>query len=186
MDDEKIIDLFWQRDETAITETDRKYSRYCYNISYSILINREDAEECVNDTYLHTWNAIPPHRPNRLSTFLGKITRNLSLQKYIKSHAQKRGGGQVDAALNELEECIPDQGDVEQWIEDSLIQESINRFLRKLKPEVRMVFVSRYWHLNSIEHISARFGFTESKVKSILFRTRKQLKTHLEEDGICL
>ncbi len=186
MDDEKIINLFWQRDETAITETDRKYSRYCFTISYSILDNNEDAEECVNDTYLHTWNAIPPHRPNRLSIFLGKITRNLSLQKYIKSHAQKRGGGQVDVVLSELEECIPDQRGMDQWIEDNLIKESINHFLHKLRPEARMIFVSRYWHLNSIDHISERFNMTESKVKSILFRTRKKLKTHLEEDGIYL
>jgi RNA polymerase sigma-70 factor (ECF subfamily) len=184
MDDGKIVELFWVRAETAVTETAQKYSRYCFRISYTILQNSEDAEECVNDTYLHAWNAIPPHRPQKLATFLGKITRNLSLQKYIKTHAQKRGAGQVDLALSELEECIPADPGVEQIVENRLLAESLDAFLRGLQKEARMVFVARYWYLYSIQEISKHYGMSESKVKSMLHRTRKKLRAYLESEGL--
>ncbi len=184
MDDSKIVELFWSRAETAIAETAKKYARYCFHISYTILQNREDAEECVNDTYLNAWNAIPPHRPNHLSTFLGKITRNLSLQKYIKCNAQKRGGGQVELALSELEDCIPAETGVEQIVEAQLLAESLDAFLRGLPKETRIVFVARYWYLYSIQEISQRCHMSESKVKSMLYRTRKKLSTYLEKEGL--
>jgi RNA polymerase sigma-70 factor (ECF subfamily) len=184
MDDGKIVELFWARAETAVAETAQKYAKYCFRISYTILQNSEDAEECVNDTYLHAWNAIPPHRPQKLATFLGKITRNLSLQKYHKNHAQKRGAGQVELALSELEECIPADSGVEQIVEDRLLAESLDAFLRSLRREARMVFVARYWHLYSIQEISKHYDMSESKVKSMLHRTRKKLRSYLESEGL--
>jgi RNA polymerase sigma-70 factor (ECF subfamily) len=183
MDDDKIVELFWARAERAVTETAKKYSGYCFHISYRILQNSEDAEECVNDTYLHAWNAMPPHRPQRLATFLGKITRNLSLQKYTKNHAQKRGAGQVELALSELEECIPANTSLEQIVEERLLAESLDAFLRGLRKETRMVFVARYWYLYSIQEISKHYDMSESKVKSMLHRTRKKLKVYLEREG---
>lgn len=186
MDDNKIVELFWRRDETAIAETEQKYSRYCYHISYNILSNCEDAEECVNDTWWKAWNAMPPHRPNQLSAFLGKITRNLSLQRYLRAGAQKRGSGQTDAAFSELEECLPDPISVEQIAEDRMIGQALDRFLRSLPKETRMIFVIRYWYLCSIRDIAEQFGISESKVKTVLFRTRKKLKIYLEREGISL
>lgn len=186
MEDNQIIELFWERSEMAITETSNKYSKYCYHISYTILHNNEDAEECVNDTYINAWKSIPPHRPNKLATFLGKITRNLSLQRYIKYKAQKRGMGQVDIALSELEECISDKTDVEQAMDEIILSETLDTFLRALPKETRVVFVARYWYLYSIHEISELYNMSESKVKSILFRTRNKLKLRLEMEGIVL
>lgn len=186
MEDDKIVELFWSRAETAITETSKKYSKYCFRVSYNILHNSEDAEECVNDTYMNAWNAMPPHRPNRLSTFLGKITRNLSLQRYLKYKAKKRGDGQVDIVLEELEACIPSKENVEQISEEIDLINALDSFLRALAKEVRVIFVARYWQLYSIREISERYKVSESKVKSVLLRTRNKLKKHLEREGIAL
>lgn len=186
MDDSKIIELFWARAETAIIETAKKYAGYCSRIAYTILQNSEDAEECVNDTWFNAWSAIPPHRPDRLSTFLGKITRNLSLQKHIKYNAQKRGGGQVELALAELEECIPAKTGVEQAAEDRLLTETLDSFLRGLPQEARVVFLARYWYLYPVQEISERCGMSESKVKSMLYRTRKKLRVYLESEGYAI
>lgn len=186
MEDNKIVELFWARSETAITETSRKYSKYCFHISFNILHNNEDAEECVNDTYMNTWNAIPPHRPNRLSTFLGKITRNLSLQKYLKYNAQKRGSGQVDIAISELGDCIPSQTSVEQVIENIDLANTLDMFLRSLSKEARVLFVARYWSLYSILEIAELYDLNENKIKSTLMRTRNKLRKYLEREGIAL
>lgn len=184
MDDNIIIDLFWQRTENAITEVSKKYARYCHSIAYRILYSNEDADECVNDTWLRTWNAIPPARPNRLSTFLGKITRNLALNRYEKMNAEKRGGGVVKIAISELEDCIPSDTSVEDEVEEIYITELIDRFLDKQPNKSRDVFVQRYWYLYSIADISTNLGISENTVKSILFRMREKLKQQLKKEGV--
>ncbi len=182
MEDTQIIDLFWRRSEDAISETDKKYGRYCGCIAFHILANREDSDECVNAAYWKVWNAIPPHRPGRLSAFLGKITRNLALSRLEHDRAQKRGGGQVVLALEELEECIPDKRGI--YMEETELSQALNGFLRTLPEERRRIFVSRYWGLTPVKTIAQMYGITEAKVKTVLFRTRQQLKSYLEQEGI--
>lgn len=186
MDDGQIIELYWARSETAISETANKYSKYCHCIAYNILHSNEDAEECVNDTYMRAWGAMPTQRPNRLSTFLGKITRNLSLNKYEKHTAEKRGFGQVPLALDELQDCIPDTNSVEQAIEDEALVEIFNRFLADLPTDTRKVFMQRYWYLSPIKEIATDYNFSESKTKMTLLRTRNELKQILEKEGVFL
>lgn len=184
MDDNQIIALYWARSETAIAETAKKYGSYCHQIAWHILCNREDSEECVNDTWLRTWEAIPPTRPERLSAFLGKITRNLALQRYEKYNAAKRGSGQVSLALHELEGCIPGKGDVEKIIDEMALTEILNDFLAELSPDSRRIFVRRYWHLHSVKEIAEEYRLSESKVKVTLFRTRRKLRQLLEKEGV--
>lgn len=186
MDDSKIIELYMDRSEQAISETARKYGRYCHYIAYNILHNDEDSEECVNDTYLRTWNSIPPKRPNKLQTFLGKITRNLSLNKYEKQSAEKRGSGQIPLILDELTECIPADRSSETLVEDMVIKETLDRFLENLSADARKIFVRRYWYMSSVKEIAEEYGLSESKVTVTLFRTRQKLKTVLEKEGIVL
>ena len=187
MDDDKIINLFWKRSEIAINEVRVKYSRYCYSIAIRILQNNEDAEECVSDTFLRAWGAIPPARPSNLRTFLGKITRNLSLNYLEKRTADKRGGGQIELILSELEESIPSiETDIEGIMNERAVIDVINNFLEGLSVDQRKVFVRRYWYGSNIKEIGKDYGFTESKVKSILFRLRKNLKRELEKEGIVL
>lgn len=145
-----------------------------------------DAEECVNDTYLGAWNSIPPQRPNRLTAFLGRITRNLALNRYKHNKAAKRGGGQVEIALSELENCIPDIKGVEQIVEEALLVSVINRFLYAQAKTKRNIFVLRYWYLYSIRDIADMYGERESKVKAILFRMRNELKKILEKEEFYL
>ena len=153
MNDKDIIQLYLNRDQRALSATAKKYGKYCTSIAKNILGNNEDAEECVNDTWLHAWNAMPPHRPSLLSTFLGKITRNLSFDLYRKMHRKKRGGSQMDAVLDELEECVSGKDDIErQWEMKELIAE-INQFLQKLPEEKRCMFVLRYWYVDSLSLI---------------------------------
>ena len=184
MDDEQIIDLFWARSERAIGETDKKYGTFCYGLAFRILDDPQDSEECVNDTYLKTWNAIPPGRPGSLIAFLGKITRNLALNRREKNFAEKRGGGEVPAALDELAECIPDPNSLDRRMEQKALTESLNRFLGKLSGESRRIFLSRYWELCSVREIADIYGISESKVKVSLYRTRGKLKSFLEKEGI--
>ncbi len=186
MDDSKIIELYMNRSEQAISETSKKYGKYCHYIAYSILQNDEDSEECVNDTYLRAWNSIPPNNPERLQTFLGKITRNLSLNKREKLSAEKRGGGQKLLILDELAECIPADGDTAQAIDNMVIRDAINRFLDGLPAETRKIFVRRYWYMSSVKEIADEYGLSQSKVNVTLFRTREKLKTELEKEGITL
>lgn len=183
MDDEKIIALYWARLEKAITETKRKYGRYCYAIAYRILRNPQDAEECENDTYLDAWNQIPPSRPTAFSTFLGIITRRISLDRFRKSHAEKRGGGETAVSLDELEECIALGKALDETIEEKMLAESISRFLRALPETEASVFIHRYWHFRSISEIAKAYAFSESKVKMTLKRTRDQLRLYLESEG---
>ena len=183
MRDYEIVDLYWKRSEAAIAETSAKYGSYCHAISYNILNNDEDAEECVNDTWLGAWNSMPPQRPNRLAVYLGKITRNFSLNRYKQYAAEKRGGGQTELALAELEDCIPASATVEQMVEEKALVEAINRFLYTQPEQKRNIFIRRYWYLYSIRDIASAYGMSESKVASLLFRMRNELKKHLEKEG---
>jgi len=186
LDDNMILDLYWARSESAIRETAQKYGGYCTKIAMNILQNSEDTEECVNDTYLKTWNAIPPQRPTIFSSFLGKIIRNLSLNKYKEQRAKKRGGYEVALLLDELEDCVPSGNRVEYEYEAGVIAQTIDRFLHSIDAESRIVFVRRYWYVDSIRSIAARFQMSESKVKSMLFRTRSKLRIYLEKEGIAI
>lgn len=186
MKDAEIIELYWNRDETAIAATAECYENYCYTIAYHILQCHEDAQECVSDTYWKAWLSIPPQRPNRLATYLGKITRNLSLDRRKRLNAQKRGSGQTEVALHELEDCIPAAANTEQIIEEIVLTNAINRFLRQQPHTERNIFLGRYWHLYSIAELSQAYGMREGKIAALLFRMRKKLKYHLEKEGICV
>ncbi len=186
MNDREIIALYWAKKECAISATAEKYGRYCHTIAYNILYDHFEAEECVNDTYLGAWNSIPPHKPDRLSAFLGKITRNLALNRYRRKRAAKRSGGEIEIALSELENCIPAATGVEQVAEESFLVSVINRFLYAQTKTKRNIFILRYWHLYSIRDIADMYGERESKVKSLLFRMRNELKKILEKEDIYL
>lgn len=186
MEDSKIIALYWKRSEEAITQTEYKYGNYCRSISFHILQDEEDAKECVNDTYVKAWNAMPPQKPARLAAFLGKITRNLSLHRYEKRSAQKRGSGEMALALEELGECVSSREGTEQVIDAAILTEVINHFLASLSKEHRKIFMRRYWYLSSIKEIAEDYHMTESKVKMVLLRTRNELKLQLEKEGISL
>lgn len=186
MDDSQILELYRARSENAITETANKYGKYCHYIAYHILHDNEDSEDCVNDTYWKAWDIIPPQFPKQLATFLGKITRNLALNKYKHNTAAKRGAGQVSLALDELQECLPDGSDVEQAIDDLVLTETLNQFLASLPTETRKVFMRRYWYLCSIKEIAADFDISESKTKMLLLRARNELKKTLEKEGFTL
>lgn len=183
MEDTRIVDLYWARSENAIAETSAKYGKYCYAIAFGVLANSEDADEAVNDTYLDAWNAMPPHRPSVLSTFLGKITRRLSIQKWRMKTAEKRGGGETFLSLDELTDCIPSDNTVDREIEASELAKDINEFLRVLSTNERDIFVGRYWFMLSIAEISSKTGFGESKIKMMLSRTRKKLREYLRRKG---
>lgn len=184
MDDSKIVDLYWDRKEQAIEETQKKYGSYCYKIAYNILSSKEDAEESVSDTYMTAWNTIPPRRPSVLATFLGKITRHLSIDQWRTRSAYKRGGGQMVLVLEELEECIASNENVEQSYARKELLTAYKRFVERLPVTERRVFLLRYWYLDSIGDIAQKYGFSESKVKSMLHRTRQKLNRCLAEEGL--
>ena len=184
MEDSAIIDLYWAREERALSETDTKYGGYCRSIAHNILRNREDTEECVSDTWLHAWNAMPPQRPSILSSFLGRITRNLSFDRCRWQNAEMRGVVLLPLALDELSECFPAPGRVEQALEARELAEAIDRFLRTLPERECSIFLRRYWYVDSVPEIAARYGMTESKVKMQLSRTKEKLRLFLEQEGI--
>ena len=181
MEDSQIIDLYWARDERALTETERKYGSYCRSISYQIVKNRLDVEECVNDTYLRAWNAMPPQRPLRLPPFLGRIARNTALDRWDYNTAEKRNGG-MEAVLEELEECVGGTP-LEETADLHCLGETISDYLDTVSPAARRVFLRRYWYCDSMAEIALRYGFTQGKVKSTLFRTRQGLRDHLIREG---
>ncbi len=183
MEDSAIVQLYFDRSENAILETDKKYGPYCYTIAHNILANKEDAEESVSDTYLAAWNAMPPRRPSILSTFLGKITRRLSIDRWRIRTAYKRGGGELPLALDELSECVSGGETPEQTLMRRQLALRFNQFLQGLPETERSVFLCRYWYVDSIAQIAAQFGFTESKVTSMLHRTRAKLRTMLQKEG---
>ena len=186
MDDNKIIHLYFDRSEEAITQTAVKYGKYCHTIAYNILHSFEDSEECVNDTYWRVWSIIPPRRPKKFPAFLGKISRNLSLDKYRHYTADKRGGGEVTIALDELTTCVS-SCEMERDEDDEItLVDTLNHFLESLSSENRKIFMRRYWYVSSVKEIAEDFGLTESKVKMSLFRSRNQLKELLEQEGVAL
>lgn len=186
MNDSQIVALFFDRDQRAIEETAAKYGSYCYSIVRNILQTREDAEEAVSDTYLALWATIPPHKPVVLRTFLGKIARRTALKRWEHLRTQKRGSGEVALALEELSEYLSDGTTPETAIEMAELTRILNTFLRSLPKEERQVFVSRYWYLDPIADIAKRFSFSQSKVKSMLSRTRMKLRATLSKEGITL
>jgi len=186
LEDQAIIALFWARKEQALEETDRKYGSYCWTIANNILRNREDTEECVNDTWLKAWSAMPPARPTILSSFLGRITRNLSLDRYKAGRAGKRGGGNVPVALEELADCVPGLDSVEQTVAEAELSRTVDRFLRTLPERDCCLFLRRYWYLDSMSDIARRYQMAEGTVKSNLYRTRQKLRGYLEQEGVFL
>ncbi len=183
MNDERIITLFFDRDEQALAEVQKKYGTYCHTVAYGVLNSHQDAEECVNDTYLQAWNAIPPQRPQMLSAFLAKITRNLALMRYRAAHREKRGGGQLPVALEELQDCLPEVGSGH-LTDAVVIRGALNDFLHALPEPSRGIFLRRYWYVRSIPEIAQELGMKESRVKMTLLRTRERLREHLLREGI--
>ena len=183
MEDSRIVDLYWQRDAHAVEETQAKYGRYCYRIAQNILENPSDAEEAVNDTWLGAWRSMPPHRPAVLSAYLGKLTRRIAIKKWQLDRAAKRGGGETALVLEELAGCVPGGREPERELETAELSRLLRNFVGTLGPTDRKVFVCRYWYLESVADIAADFGFSQSKVKSMLFRMRNKLRTYLEKEG---
>lgn len=186
MEDSQIIELYWQRDQQAITETAGKYGGFLGNIAWNILRSRDDAEECVNDTYLRTWNAIPPARPTVFRAWLGRITRNLSLDRWKQTKAAKRGGDEMELLLGELDDCVPAPHDTEKLLEDQEVAKLISTFLRNLPAETRVIFLRRYWYGETVADIAGRLDCRQGKVKSSLHRTRNALRTFLEQEEVSL
>lgn len=183
MNDAKIVQLYWNRDEQAIPATAAKYGNYCASIARNILGNEEDTEECVNDTYLNAWNSMPPHKPGILSAFLGKIVRNVSFNRYRYNTADKRGGGGAAVVLDEIAELVSDADRVEQEIDRRELIRTIDAFLGLLPAEKRILFVRRYWYFDSISDLASRFGMTENNVSVTLTRLRLKLRGFLSERG---
>lgn len=186
MEDQNIVDMFFTRNEAAITETRMKYGLRLYKVAINILRINEDAEECVSDTLLKAWEVIPPTKPERLGAFLAKITRNLSINKWQAKGAARRGGGETSILLSELGDCLPAPGGPDAEYESGQVQQAINDCLAKLDKVARIAFVLRYFQGESIKGICTRFGMSESKAKSILFRTRKKLGAYLEKEGVII
>lgn len=183
MDDNGIIQLYWDRNDQAIRATSEKYGRYCKAIAKNILNSEEDAEECVNDAYLNAWNAMPTHWPEQLAAFLGKITRNLSFNRYRRSHAEKRGGGEITLVLDELADCVSDADNAERVIDRRELAEAVNSFVKSLPAKKRDLFVRRYWYADPVSDIARDHGMLPGTVSKTLERTRKQLKAYLTERG---
>lgn len=186
MEDALIVDLYWARDEQALAETAAKFGTYCRKIADNILHSAHDAEECENDTWLAAWNSMPTNRPARLAPYLGRITRNLALDRFDKASAQKRGNGQTCAPLDELAECVAAPGGVEDSFDAAETGRIISDFLRTLPEETRNIFLRRYWYCDATADIAARYGLTESKVRVTLHRTRGKLSAYLQERGAAL
>lgn len=182
--DSRIVELYWQRDEEAISQTDMKYGRLCRGISNNILRDLSDSEECVNDTYLRAWNSMPTERPERLPAFLGKIVRNLSISRLRHRTADKRGGGEYALCLEELRDCAGGAQEPEKELELTELTEHIDKFLAGLKEQERDIFVSRYWYMAPVDEIAERAGFSYSKTASLLHRTRKKLELYLGREGL--
>ncbi len=184
MEDAAIVDLYWQRSDLAISETDKKYGRYCHTIAYQICNDNEDAEECVNDTWFRAWNAMPTDRPSVLATFLGRITRNLAISLIRSKNRVKRGSGELPLALDELNDCIPSDLDVARSYEIKEFQQAVGSFVASLPETDQKIFVARYWYMTPVKEIAKRLSYSESKTKSILFRLRNQLRDTLKEEGL--
>lgn len=186
MQDGEIVSLYWQRDKRAIDETQQKYGRYLLKIARNILCDLEDSRECVNDTYLKAWNSIPPYKPEVLSTYLGKITRQASIDLLRTHKREKRKLSEYAVSLAELKDCVSGDETTEQSVDMRLLADAINAYLRTLSKEARNIFVGRYFFSDSVKEVAAYHGMSESKVKSMLYRTRQGLKKYLEQEGFVL
>ncbi|MBQ9685884.1 MAG: sigma-70 family RNA polymerase sigma factor [Oscillospiraceae bacterium] len=185
MEDREIVDLYWQRSEEAIPRTAAKFGGYCRTIAYNILSDAQDAEECVNDTWLKAWNSMPKNRPTVLAPYLGKLTRWISLTRLRERNSLKRGGGETALALDELAEAIPAENDTQHELEIKELSAAIRDFLEILDETESQVFLSRYWYMAPVNEIAEKFGFTQSKTASMLHRTRAKLLQYLTEEGLC-
>ncbi len=183
MEDSQIVELYWQRSADAISETADKYGAYCFAVADNILHSAEDSEECVNDAWLHAWNAIPPQRPKALRAFLARLTRNLAFDRFRARTAEKRGGGELDLVLDELGECLGGGEDAQTVCEAEELRRSIGRFVRSLPERDGNVMVRRYFFAEPVAQIAKRYGLSENHVTVILSRTRKKLKAHLVKEG---
>lgn len=188
MEDEKILDLFFLRDERALAETSDKYGNYCRSIAIAVLNDVQTSEECFNDTLFYSWQAIPPKRPSLFRAFLGKITRNISLKRWDKEHALKRGGGEVALALDELSECVADRTarSAEKIEEGMVIREVLDTFLHGLSVQNRRIFMRRYWYCSSVKEIAVALDISESNVMTSLSRVRGNLREALEKAGVVI
>ena len=184
MEDFQIVDLYWARSESAITETSTKYGRMLTGISLSLSSTREDAEECVSDTYLAAWNSMPSDRPLYLGAYLSKIVRRLSIDRFRAQTAKKRGG--TSSVCEELSECIPSCSDVERDYDERQTADSINRYLHSLDEEKRYIFIRRYFYSDAIETIAVSLGVSQGKIKTTLHRLRASLRKHLEHEGVSI
>ena len=184
MEDAQIIELYWARSESAIAETEKKYGAFCRTVAENILAQREDAEECVNDTWRRAWDAIPPQRPALLRAWLGKVTRNLALNRLERARAQKRGGGGADLLLSELEDCIPSPEHVERHLEGEALGAAISAWLRTLPRDDRALFVRRYWNGEPLNGLAAVWGVRPAQLAQRMYRLRQGLKAALEKEGI--
>lgn len=183
LEDKRIVELYWERCEDAIAETEKKYGRYCHYIAYNILYSDLDAQECVNDTYIKAWGAMPPHKPERLSAFLGKITRNIALNRYSHNNAEKRRAN-TELILREAGDFIPSYTTDGAIDDEIVLKDAINKFLASLPQDTRIVFVRRYWYFSTVKDIASDYGIPEGTVKSVLSRTRKRFKDFLVKEGI--
>ena len=184
MEDSGIIELYWQRSQEAITQTDIKYGRLCHRVSYNILANHEDSEECVSDTYLTVWNSLPPQRPSFLQAFVAAIARNISLKRLRDKCAQKRGGGELDLVLGELRDCLVSERSPEREYEQKELTQAIDEFLYSLSADSRYIFLCRYWLLLPVMEIARRLKCSKSKVTTSLYRTRQRLRQYLEKEEL--
>ncbi|MBE6648815.1 MAG: sigma-70 family RNA polymerase sigma factor [Ruminococcaceae bacterium] len=181
MEDEKIIMLYWERNENAISETESKYGKYCYTIAYNILHSHEDSEECLSDTWNGAWNTMPPEKPTKLQCFLARITRNIAIDRLRYDKAKKRDG-EIDVAIDEYWECIPNR---DAQIEDKFaLKQAINGFLSRLDVQTRVIFMRRYWYSMSVKDIAKGMQLSESHISVILHRTRMKFKDYLTKEGI--
>ena len=186
MEDERIVSLYWDRDESAIRETEKKYDRYLTKIAYNILNNLEDSRESVNDTYLAAWDSIPPHRPSVLSAYLAKLTRRISIDCFRYRTRDKRMASEYAVSLSELGDCVSGGNTTEELVNVKLLADTIGIFLRLQSEDARTAFIGRYYFLDSIREIASYSGMSESKIKSLLHRTRLNLKAYLEKEGFCV
>ncbi len=184
MEDREIIEMFNTRSETALTIIADKYGAYCGTVARRVLADESDVDECLNDTYLAAWNSIPPHQPQCLRTYLGRLARNLSLHRYEVMQTKKRGGGDAEAVLSELEECLSSGQDIAREVELHELKATLEHFLDTLPADARWVFIRRCWYMEPIAEIAASLGLREGNVKVILHRTRKKLKTVLQKEGV--
>lgn len=184
MEDSQIVDLYWERNESALTKTAEKYGKICFSVAYNILNNHEDSEECVNDTYLEAWEAMPPQRPNLLSAFLAKITRNNAINRVRFLNCKKRRSNQTDILLSELEDCLPSNKSAEDKFDEAYVADIISKYLCSISKNKATIFVFRYFFCYSIEELSTKTGYSQNKITSMLFRMRGELKILLEKGGI--